>query len=115
MLHRMLKCLILLPVYYGQVADLKLGGQDYEDVYKFLIGIYYQKKDDANFKKYLALAKELYPNDNALWTQYEMENMTANSSLTDCCRNTTRKPLPAALMKINYWLCAGFDQMTQHS
>ncbi|HEX5154929.1 MAG TPA: hypothetical protein VFW07_25965 [Parafilimonas sp.] len=69
--------------YYGQVADMKLGGQDYEDVYKFLIGHYYQKKDDVNFKKYLAMAKELYPNDNALWTQYEMENMTANSSLTD--------------------------------
>jgi len=69
--------------YYGQVADMKVSGQEYEDVYKYLVQHYFQKKDDVNFKKYLALAKELYPNDNSLWTQYEMENMTSNTSLTD--------------------------------
>ena len=69
--------------YYSQAADMRISGPDYEDVYKFLIGHYYQKKDDINFKKYLAMAKELYPNDSALWTQYEMENMTANTGLTE--------------------------------
>ncbi len=58
------------------LADLKVSGPDYEDIYKFLIQYYSDKKDDANFKKYLAFAKELYPNDNAVWTQFEMGNLT---------------------------------------
>ncbi len=69
--------------YYARLADLKVGGPDYEDLYKFLIEYNLQKKNTADFTKYLAIAKELYPNDNALWTQYEMSNMTANSSLSE--------------------------------
>src|SRR5215831_14680918 len=65
------------------LADLKVAGPDFEDIYKYLIEYYSEKKDDANFKKYLATAKELYPNDNSTWTQYEMNNMTANANLTD--------------------------------
>jgi hypothetical protein len=68
---------------YSRLADYKIAGADYEDIYKFLIEYYSDKKDDANFKKYLAIAKELYPNDNSLWTQYEMNAMTSNTSLTD--------------------------------
>ncbi len=68
---------------YARLADLKIAGPDYEDIYKFLIEYYSEKKDDANFKKYLATAKEIYPNDNSLWTQYEMNAMTSNTSLTD--------------------------------
>lgn len=67
--------------YYGLLADLKVPGKDYEDIYKYLIQYYSDKKDDADFKKYLAIAKELYPNDSSLWTQYEMGNMTSNSDL----------------------------------
>lgn len=67
---------------YGRLADVKIGGQEYEDIYKFLVEYYSQKKDDANFKKYLATAKELYPNNN-VWTQYEMNAMTSNAKLPD--------------------------------
>lgn len=69
--------------YYGKLADIKLAGQDYEDMYKFLVEYYSQQKNNESFTKYLAVAKELYPNDNSTWTQYEMGNMTANISLTD--------------------------------
>jgi hypothetical protein len=69
--------------YYSMLADIKVGGKDYEDIYKYLIEYYSQQKDDAAVKKYLATAKELYPDDNAVWTQYEMSNMTANTGLTD--------------------------------
>ena len=69
--------------YYVKLADAKVAGPDYEDIYKFLVEYNSQVKNDAEFKKYLALAKELYPNDNALWSQYEMNNMTANTSLMD--------------------------------
>jgi hypothetical protein len=69
--------------YYGKLADIKVSGPDYEDIYKYLVQYYSDKKDDANFKKYLAVAKELYPNDNSIWTQYEMSTMTSNANLTD--------------------------------
>jgi hypothetical protein len=69
--------------YYSKLAGIKIGGPDYEDIYKYLVQYYSDKKDDANFKKYLALAKELYPNDNSMWTQFEMSNMTANANLMD--------------------------------
>ncbi|HEY2726379.1 MAG TPA: hypothetical protein VGI61_04345 [Parafilimonas sp.] len=67
--------------YYSMLADLKIGGPDYEDIYKYLIQYYSDKKDDANFKKYLAEAKELYPNDASMWTQFEMGNLTTNADL----------------------------------
>ncbi|HVX26018.1 MAG TPA: hypothetical protein VHB70_06735 [Parafilimonas sp.] len=67
--------------YYGILADLKVSGKDYEDIYKYLIQYYSDKKDDANFKKYLAEAKELYPNDSSVWTQFEMGNLTENADL----------------------------------
>jgi len=68
---------------YARLVDLKVPGSDYEDIYKFLIEYYSEKKDEANFKKYLATAKEVYPNDASLWTQYEMNAMTSNTSLAD--------------------------------
>ena len=69
--------------YYSQLADVKLAGAEYEDMYKFLVEYYLSQKNTDQFNKYLAVSKELYPNDNSAWTQYEMSNMTANSSLTD--------------------------------
>jgi len=48
--------------YYSRLADLKAGGKDYEGSYQFLMRYYALKKDDANFEKYKALGKELYPN-----------------------------------------------------
>ncbi len=67
--------------YYSMLADIRIAGADYEDIYKYLIQYYSDKKDDANFKKYLAEAKELYPNDNATWTQFEMGDLTQNADL----------------------------------
>ncbi len=67
--------------YYAMLADVKVAAPEYEDIYKYLIQYYSDKKDDANFKKYLAEAKELYPNDNAMWSQFEMNNMTSNADL----------------------------------
>ena len=48
--------------YYSRLADLKASGKDYEGGYQFLMRYYALKKDDANFEKYKALGKELYPN-----------------------------------------------------
>jgi hypothetical protein len=76
--------------YYSKLTDVKIAGPDYEDIYKFMIEHYSEQKDEANFKNYLALAKELYPNDSPTWTQYEMSNMTANASISDLYQNYLR-------------------------
>lgn len=47
--------------YYSRLAELKLNTPDYEEVYRYLVRYYAAKKDDANFEKYRALGKELYP------------------------------------------------------
>lgn len=47
--------------YYSRLAGLKLSTPDYEEVYRYLVRYYAEKKDDANFEKYKALGKELYP------------------------------------------------------
>jgi tetratricopeptide (TPR) repeat protein len=62
--------------YYGRLAQYKLskiGGSDISDIYRWLVDYYYnQKKDEANTIKYLALGKEVYPND-LLWPDTELE------------------------------------------
>jgi hypothetical protein len=47
--------------YYGRLADHKLSGAGYESIYRFLVTHYFTKKDMANFEKYKAVGKELYP------------------------------------------------------
>lgn len=47
--------------YYGRLADMKIPGKDFESIYRFLVSYYAGKKDDANFEKYRAIGKELFP------------------------------------------------------
>lgn len=47
--------------YYQRLADARLTGNNYESIYRFLVTHYFTKKDMANFEKYKALGKELYP------------------------------------------------------
>ncbi len=47
--------------YYSRLADLKLNEKDYESIYRFLVNYYFKKGDIANFEKYRAYGKELYP------------------------------------------------------
>ncbi|MBZ4191162.1 hypothetical protein K7B07_19765 [Niabella sp. 3A5MI-3] len=47
--------------YNTRLADLKITGQNYEQVYQSLVRYYAGKNDDANFEKYRKLGKELYP------------------------------------------------------
>ena len=61
---------------YKALADWKVGVKDtsFKDVYKSIL--YMEQKNDTSFKKYLAIAKEVYPEDMALWNQYEMNYMS---------------------------------------
>jgi len=47
--------------YYSRIADLKAGGAGFEGIYRYLVNYYAGKKDMANFEKYKAYGKELYP------------------------------------------------------
>jgi len=47
--------------FYGRLADLKMKGDGFESVYRFLVGHYFAKGDMAKFEKYKALGSELYP------------------------------------------------------
>jgi len=49
-------------IYYGRLANEKIGGEGFEDVYRFMVNQSFQKKDMAAFDKYKAMGKELYPN-----------------------------------------------------
>lgn len=57
-------------IYYKRLADAKLKGDAYIEVYQLLIDHYSKKNDEASKQKYLALGKELYPTSD-YW--YEME------------------------------------------
>jgi hypothetical protein len=69
--------------YYTKFADQKIGGKDYVDLYRYLVSVYTDSKDEANFKKYLTIAKQVYPNEAALWTDYEFDYLSKNVKLAD--------------------------------
>jgi hypothetical protein len=66
---------------YKALADWKINDKDFEDIYKFILDFDTKQKDEASFKKYLAIAKEVFPADAAMWGQFEMNYMTSNTGL----------------------------------
>lgn len=68
--------------YYGKIAERKIAGKDYEGIYDFLTKYYLNNNNQAEFKKYIALAKEAYPN-NPLWSDLEFSNTTDNAPIED--------------------------------
>lgn len=66
---------------YKALADWKINDKDFEDIYKFILDYDTKQKDDVSFKKYLAVAKEVYPDDASIWNQFEMNYMTSNTGL----------------------------------
>jgi tetratricopeptide (TPR) repeat protein len=50
--------------YFAQIADAKIGKEsDYVIPYQFLSYQYKSRKDEANFKKYAELGRQVYPKD----------------------------------------------------
>ncbi len=73
--------------YYEKLADLKTGGKDLQPMYQYMLDDYSKMKQTDKFNKYLAVAKELYPDQSALWSQIEMGAMTSGSSLQQIIDN----------------------------
>jgi hypothetical protein len=57
-------------LYYQKLADVKVKGDAYKEIYQFLAEYYAAKNDTANMDKYVAIGKELYPTDE-YWEDFE--------------------------------------------
>ncbi len=57
--------------YYQRLADAKIGGDKFEEVYQMLVDYYAKKNDEANRQKYTAIGTELYPNSE-YWLQSQL-------------------------------------------
>ena len=64
-------------VYYGRLAEAKIAninGSNMVEIYKWLVDYYDKKKDQENEKKFLALAKDQYPED-LFWSSTELDDL----------------------------------------
>lgn len=62
-------------IFYGKLAEAKISNinnSNMIEIYKWLVDYYGQKKDEANTRKFLALAKEQYP-DDLFWPSTELD------------------------------------------
>jgi len=59
-------------VYYQKLADAKIAGPTYLEIYQFLVQYYNEKGDKANRDKYIAIGRELYPQDD-YWVEIELK------------------------------------------
>jgi hypothetical protein len=64
---------------YGRLADAKVAGESYIDLYKFLAAHYTATKNEALFQKYVGIGKELYP--KYAWDEFEIDYMDQNLTL----------------------------------
>ena len=58
-------------VYYSKLADAKIKGEGFLEIYQFLVDYHHKKNDMANRNKYMAIGKELYPN-SPYWCEVEL-------------------------------------------
>lgn len=58
--------------YYQKLADAKIKGEGFLEIYQFLVNYFQEKKDVANRDKYIAIGKELYP-ENEYWCDVQLK------------------------------------------
>ena len=61
-------------IYYAKLADAKVKGPGFLEIYQFLVDHYHTKNDFANRDKYLAIGKELYP-ESPFWCEVELKGL----------------------------------------
>jgi hypothetical protein len=75
--------------FYTRIADLRIsnapGAGDLKDTYEYMAFYFLEQKDAAQFHKYLAIAKELYPGakDADIWADFEIEFAEKNLTLAE--------------------------------
>jgi len=63
--------------YYAMLADNKVKGDGFVEIYKWVANQYFEKKDFDKAKKYVALGREVYPED-PFWASLDLD-MTRES------------------------------------
>lgn len=86
--------------YYSRLADSKVSGENYIDIYKFLVSHYTATKNEAGFKKYIAIAKELY--STYPWEEFEIDYMDQNLSLAEKTELYDKEDAAGTLSEIKY-------------
>ncbi|RYZ23357.1 MAG: hypothetical protein EOO16_05065, partial [Chitinophagaceae bacterium] len=61
--------------YYNRLVEQNISDTTMVGAYEFLVGYYQQNKDEANFKKYLGIAKQRFPQYAANWTRMELSTL----------------------------------------
>ncbi len=64
--------------YYSKLGDAKVHGEGMDQIYKWLIVYYADKKDEPSVIKYIRLGEEVYPNDT-FWASYELDYLREKS------------------------------------
>lgn len=68
--------------YYGALAERKVAGPDYEGVYDFVTRYYMNRKNQAEFQRFLQLSKDAYPKLE-LWNDLQFNYLTKNLELPE--------------------------------
>ncbi len=61
--------------YYRKLTDASVSGQQYLNIYQYLVEYYNKKNDDANVTAMLAKGRSVYPNDD-YWTDFELDKIS---------------------------------------
>lgn len=86
--------------YYNRLADNKVAGENYIDIYKFLVNHYTITKNQAQFDKYIAVAKELYP--KGPWEEFEIDYIDQNYNLTEKTALYDKEDAAGVLSEMKY-------------
>ncbi|HEU0111296.1 MAG TPA: hypothetical protein VFQ73_10490 [Flavisolibacter sp.] len=65
--------------YFEKLAQAKISGKEFKEVYALLVEHYSKKGDQAKADQYLATGRQLYP-DNDYWTALEFGNIPASDT-----------------------------------
>lgn len=86
--------------FYRVLADSKVKDASYVDIYKFLATHYTVTKREPEFKKYITLGRELYPNEP--WDEYEIDFMDKNFNLVEKTAMYDKEDAAGTLSEMKY-------------
>lgn len=86
--------------YYARLADNKVSGENYLDVYRFLAQHFTTTKNEDGFKKYVGIGRELYP--KYPWDEVEIDYMDQNLTLAEKTALYEKEDATGTLTEIKY-------------
>ena len=68
-------------IYYKRLVDAKINTPELQDIYRYILLQYIDRKDNANFEAFLKVTEAAYPEEN--WNDYKLDFFEKNLSLSD--------------------------------